>query len=240
MPAIMGIVFDKDGTLFDYHRTWLPVNRAAALAAAGGSEAVANRLLALSGHDPATDAVEPGSLIAAGDTREIALAWLPELPHRRLDELVPLLDRIFLEEGMANAAPVTDLPALFARLRARGLTLAVASNDSAAATRATVARFGLDPHLAFVAGYDSGHGHKPSPGMVRAFCAATGLDAQAICVVGDNCHDLQMGRAAGAGLLIGVLTGSSTREVLEPEAQLVLESIETLEAALDDWSAAAS
>jgi phosphoglycolate phosphatase len=240
MPPILGIVFDKDGTLFDYHRTWLPVNRAAAMAAAGGSEAVANRLLALSGHDPETDAVEPGSLIAAGDTREIALARLPELPHRRIDDLVPLLDRVFLEEGVANAAPVTDLAALFTRLRARGLTLAVCSNDSEAAVRATVARFGLGDHLAFVAGYDSGHGHKPSPGMVDGFCRTAGLTAETVCVVGDNRHDLQMGRAAGAGLVIGVLTGSSTRAVLAPEAQLVIDSIEALEQALDEWGAPAA
>ncbi|MEX0759788.1 MAG: HAD-IA family hydrolase, partial [Tistlia sp.] len=124
-----------------------------------------------------------------------------------------------------------------ARLRARGLTLAVTSNDRAAATLATVARFGLEEHLAFVAGYDSGHGHKPSPGMVRAFCAATGLAAESVCVVGDNLHDLEMGRAAGAGLVIGVLTGSSTAQVLAPQAQLVLESIESLEAALEAWQA---
>ncbi|SMF53885.1 phosphoglycolate phosphatase [Tistlia consotensis] len=233
-PAIRGVVFDKDGTLFDYGRTWPPVNRAAAMAAAGGSEAVANRLLALGGHDPETDAVAPGSLMAAGNTREIALAWLPELPHRRVEELVPLLDRVFLEQGIANAAPVTDLPALFDRLAARGLTLAVASNDSEAATAATVGRFGLEARLAFLAGYDSGHGHKPGPGMVQAFCRTTGLEPAAVCVVGDNLHDLEMGRDAGAGLLVGVLTGTGTRAVLDAVAHLVLDSIEQLEAALED------
>lgn len=232
--TVRGIVFDKDGTLFDYRRTWPPVNRAAALAAAGGSEAVARRLLALGGHDPDSDLVAPGSLLAAGDTREIALAWLPELPHRRIDELVPLLDRVFLEQGIVHAAPVTDLPALFARLRARGLALAVCSNDSEAAVLATVGRFGLERHLDFVAGYDSGHGHKPQPGMVEGFCRTAGLPAAEVCVIGDNRHDLEMGRAAGAALLIGVLTGSSPREILEPDAHLVLDSIEALEAALDE------
>ncbi len=235
--AIRAVVFDKDGTLFDYHRTWRPVNWSAARAAAGGNEAVAARLLALSGHDPETDRVAPGSTIAAGNTNEIAALWLPELPHRRCDELVPLLDRIFTEEGLANAAPVTDLPALFDRLVARGLSLAVVSNDSEAATAASVERFGIAGKLAFLAGYDSGHGHKPSPGMLRAFCAASGLAPETVCVVGDNLHDLEMAEAGGAGLRIGVLTGSSAAEDLAPLAHRVLGSIEELEAALDGWEA---
>ena len=32
--AIRGILFDKDGTIIDYWRTWVPINREAALYAA--------------------------------------------------------------------------------------------------------------------------------------------------------------------------------------------------------------
>mgnify|MGYP002044978498 CR=1 FL=1 len=39
-------------------------------------------------------------------------------------------------------------------------------------------------------------------------------------MVGDNTHDLEMGRAAGAGLVVGVLTGSSKR-TFKPNLQPV-------------------
>jgi phosphoglycolate phosphatase len=69
--------------------------------------------------------------------------------------------------------------------------------------------------------------------MVTGFCEATGLAPGAIAVVGDSHHDMEMGRAAGAGLLVGVLTGTGGRDDLAPHAHHVLESIVELEALLD-------
>ncbi len=84
--------------------------------------------------------------------------------------------------------------------------------------------------LSFVAGYDSGHGGKPEPGMVRGFCAATGIGPEAVAVVGDNLHDIRMARAAGCGLAIGVLSGTGSREGLAAEADMVMETVEALPA----------
>jgi phosphoglycolate phosphatase len=47
-------------------------------------------------------------------------------------------------------------------------------------------------------------------------------------VVGDNTHDIHMGQSAAAGYNVGVLTGTSTRDELEPEADLVVDSIADL------------
>jgi len=47
-------------------------------------------------------------------------------------------------------------------------------------------------------------------------------------MVGDNSHDMEMGRAAGCGVLVGVLTGNSNREDLAPMADHVLDTIEEL------------
>src|SRR3546814_8229553 len=60
-----------------------------------------------------------------------------------------------------------------------------------------------------------------------------GLDPAAVAVVGDSRHDLEMGRRAGCGLLVGVLTGTSSRDDLAPHAHHVIDSIAELEALLD-------
>jgi phosphoglycolate phosphatase len=109
----------------------------------------------------------------------------------------------------------------------------VATSDSLRGARASLGGFGVLDRIDFLAGYDSGHGVKPDPGMVEGFCAATGLAAARVAVVGDNLHDLQMGRAAGAGLVVGVLTGNSACGELEALADHVLGSIAEIEALLD-------
>lgn len=230
---IKGVVFDKDGTLTDYHLTWSPLNEAAAAMAADGNTELIARLLDLGGRDPRTGRVRGGSLLAAADTREIAEVWAEAGAARDVDRLERDMDEIF-EAGAEHAVAVTAIADLFARLRSRGLALGVATSDSEAGVHATLRRLGVDPTPdLFVVGYDSGHGRKPSSGMVDAFRAANGLPAGSVAVVGDNLHDIRMGRAAGCGLCIGVLTGTGGREELAAEADHVLASIVELEALID-------
>ncbi len=88
----------------------------------------------------------------------------------------------------------------------------------------------LGPHhildlFEFRVGCDSGFGGKPDPRMVLAFCAALGVPPSAVAVVGDAAHDLIMGRAAGVGLTVGVLAGTSGREDLEPYADRIVDEL---------------
>jgi phosphoglycolate phosphatase len=231
--SIRGVLFDKDGTLLDYEATWMSANRAAALAAAGGDQALGRDLLVAGGYDPERDRVGANTALAAGNAREIAAVWLKHLPGWQAEDLVDLLDRVFEQESEAQAAPVTELAPLFARLKGRGLKLGVATNDSRRGIEATLGPFDVLELLDFVAGYDSGHGFKPDPGMVLGFCARTGLAPAEVAVVGDNWHDLEMGQRAGAGLVIGVLTGTGDHGDLAERADHVLDSVRDLEALLD-------
>lgn len=231
--TIRGILFDKDGTLLDYAATWMPANRAAALAAARGDAALSHRLLVAGGYDPDEDRVGGNAVLAAGSNREIAARWLDHLKGWDHDELTELLDAVFTEHGGTQAVPVTELQPLLARLQARRLRLGVATNDSRRGAEASLRPFGILPLLDFLAGYDSGHGFKPEPGMVHAFCVATGLSPAEVMVVGDNLHDLEMGRRAAAGLVVGVLSGNGRRDDLAAHADHVIESILNLESLLD-------
>ncbi len=109
----------------------------------------------------------------------------------------------------------------------------MATSDSEQGARRSLSRFNALDKLDFVAGYNSGHGLKPTAGMVNGFCAAMELAPENIMVVGDNLHDMEMGVNAGAGMKVGVLTGTSERELLATLADHVLTSIEELESILD-------
>ena len=61
--------------------------------------------------------------------------------------------------------------------------------------------------------------------MVLAICRALGTEPARTAVVGDTPADLAMGRSAGLGRVVGVLTGVGSREDLEPLADALLESV---------------
>lgn len=225
---IQGILFDKDGTLLDYHATWMPLNFQAAREVAGGDTVLAERLLVASGYDPVTNTCLADSVIISGSNAELGACWAEVLGADAL-ALTDRLSRLF-EAGASKAAvAVAGLAETLQALTARGIALGVATNDSEEGALNSLAPFAVLEHFDFIAGYDSGHGAKPGPGMVLGFCAASGLDPAAVAVVGDSRHDLEMGRRAGAGLLIGVLTGAAAHDDLAPHAHHVLDSIAELE-----------
>ncbi len=230
MP-IRAVLFDKDGTLLDYNLTWGPINVAAAEIAAGGDPVLADRLLAEGGMDRVTMVTRSGSLLAAGHTIEIAAAWVKAGSPLSLNDLSYRLDALFTASA-TGSVPIGDLEACFSALRAEGLTLGIASSDNEASIHLMLDHLGLAQHISFVAGYDSGHGVKPGPGMVHAFASALSLEPSQIAVVGDNSHDIDMGRSAGAGLVIGVLSGTGDAASLEPIADICLSDISKLPAFL--------
>ena len=229
--TIGGVLFDKDGTLFDYHATWSAALQELALQCAGDA-ARAQRLLEAGGWDAAQRRFRAGSVLAAGDTGDLARLWAPML-GADAGELLARLDAAFESAPVARAVPAADLPPLLDGLTRRGLALGVATHDSHSAARKLLHRFGLEDRFAFVCGYDCGHAPKPDAAMALAFCAAAGLPPQRVVVVGDNPCDLLMARAAGAGAALGVLTGTGSRAELGVLADAVLPSVAALPAWLD-------
>jgi phosphoglycolate phosphatase len=237
---IRAILFDKDGTLIDYRASWLSANRAAArdlALAAGHAPGFADELLRRLGYEPAEDRFVEDSPLLWASNAQIAALWSGQPELAGLDDVFGRVERQFSDLDAHPPVAVTDLAGLFDRLSGRGLRLGVATMDSTATAEATLGRFAARHQVRFVAGWDAGHGFKPDPGMVLAFCRAVEVDPAATAVVGDNLADLAMARAAGAGFAIAVLTGGCPAEALEREADLVLPSVADLDLALGAYLA---
>jgi phosphoglycolate phosphatase len=207
---LRGILFDKDGTLFDFQATWKRVIETALDTLAPDRETW-DRMARSGGYDPVHGCFLPGSPVVSGSTGQIAVLWAELLPGLGAAKIERVLDDTGLSVLADPAAlfPTTgDLPGLLAGLSASD----------------------------FIAGYDSGHGLKPGPGMLLAFAAATGIPPASVVMVGDSRHDLEVGRNAGAAMTVGVLTGPATHDDLAPYADHILPSIEHLPALLARWT----
>jgi phosphoglycolate phosphatase len=220
---IDAIIFDKDGTLFDFRASWgaWAASLLREFAAEGHDPA---RLGAAIGFDPVAHAFCPDSPVIAGTPDEIAEALLPALPAADAPALVARINRL---AGEAPMVPATDLSAVLGALRARGLRLGLATNDAEAPAHQHLRVAGVHDLFDFIAGFDSGHGAKPAPGQLMAFCARFGLQPSRVVMVGDSLHDLHAGRAAGMRV-VAVLTGIANAEALAPHADAVLPDISGL------------
>jgi phosphoglycolate phosphatase len=225
------VLFDKDGTLVDFNGTWHSLYEKLALEVTGGDEAEAQRLLVEGGFDPVKGSFIAGSELAAGTTPGIVRLWLPKAGEAEFAKWCARLDRAFVEEGPVAAVAIAGLEETLKALHAAGIIMAVVTNDLEAAAENTMKRFGLRSYFTAILGYDSVPDPKPASGPVLKFCAMTGLFPHEVLVIGDNSHDIEMARNAGAAHAIGVLSGTGTHEVLSRDADAVLDSI----ADLPEW-----
>lgn len=220
--VIAGILFDKDGTLFDFNATWGAWTRAMLVAEAGDDPILCERLAATLGYDMENARFHQGSIVIASTVDVVADAILGVLPGD-VDKTA-LIGR--MNAGSAQVAQVEAVPlrAYTSGLRQLGLTLGLVTNDAEGPALRHLDKAGIRSDFAFVAGYDSGFGAKPGPGQLIGFCHATGLAPDVCVMVGDSTHDLHAGRAAGM-LTVGVLTGPAPRDELAGLADIVLDSI---------------
>lgn len=226
------VVFDKDGTLIGFDTMWADwaVALGDRLSAAAGRDVRPSLLLVL-GYDPVTGTATPGGALAAtpmARLRKMAVAVLitggtdPTEAERAVTDAWSAPD----PEGLAH--PITDLRSLLGALRAEGRRIAIATSDDRDPTVRTMAVLGVEDLVDATVCADDGLPGKPAPDMILHVCARLGVDPARTAMIGDSPADLRMGRSAGAGRVIGVLTGVGGRDDLEPLADLVLGSVEQL------------
>lgn len=227
MNIIKGLLFDKDGTLFDFAATWESWAEAFLLRVCQGDRARAAGVGAAIGFDLDNRSFARDSVVIAGTPEEVTHALLPHFPDLTALQLADILNEEAENAPQAEAVPLIPLLNGF---RARGLRLGVATNDAERPALAHLETAGITALFDFIAGFDSGFGGKPAPGQMLAFAEAVGLAPANIAMIGDSTHDLRAGRAAGM-TTIAVLTGLARSDELAPLADVVLPDI----GHLPDW-----
>ena len=222
---IKGIVFDKDGVLVDFDRTWVQMLVDMAAERADGDVIENRRLLDVAGYDVVGKGFFAGSVWAAGNTDDLVDVWDVTGLETERQKLSRFINQRCLDCEIIPMFPPVELQGLFSQLSALGLQLGLATNDGEASAKKTMADFGLSPYLSLIVGYDSVTAPKPAADPVLAFCRFCDLKPEQVLVIGDNAHDLEMAVAAGAGVKVGVSSGNSRAEQLSPLADFVLDSV---------------
>jgi len=203
------VVFDMAGTTV--RDDGGAVNRClrAALAAAGLSvraEAV-NAVMGL----PKPEALQ--QLISASP---LGATLLPQVGAIHEDFVGRMIDFYGTDPSVG---PVAGAAAVFARLRAAGVRVALDTGFSRRITNVVLERLGwADGRLidATVTSDEVARG-RPHPDMIQVLMARCGVGAaRDVAKVGDTPADLLEGANAGCGMIVGVTNGSHTLAQLQP------------------------
>jgi len=227
--AIKGLLFDKDGTLFDFHATWGAWCARFIDELSGGDPAVFTALAQALEYDSDTEKFLPGSFVVTDSMDTVIAAVHRVMPDRNAGEIFDFVCKTTCE---APQQPVVPLEPLFTGLRGRGYKIGIATNDNAVPARAHLQQAGVLEIFDHIVACDSGFGAKPEPGMLWSFSDAMALDPAEVAMIGDSVHDLKAGRAAGM-VTVGVTTGVVGADTLAPYADVILPDIGHIPAWLD-------
>ncbi|MGM0432426.1 MAG: HAD family hydrolase [Spirochaetota bacterium] len=234
-----GIIFDKDGTLFDYYEVWGPVfrlhvNRILTEFEREHDDRLRKRLLYLLGIG--NDGINSNGLIFQHNgalmlLRLFVFSKKNRLPYRRLIHL--LTEGYFDSKEQLNTSllemgnEATLLP-LFKALKEAGYYIGVVTSDNAESTDVSLQHFGIKQYVDMISTYDDHLKSKPHPESFDAFCEAFSLKPSEVVVVGDAPVDMKYARKGGAGYIIGVMSGSGDRRRLTRIADVLYPTVLSL------------
>lgn len=235
------VVFDKDGTLLDFDTMWggLLIETVETLAPrTEEGAALAADLYDTLGYHPQQRRVDPCGPWAMGTTEQglaiiAATLYRHGQPWHQAEAAVRSAWQTALTPDTLPklVRPTADLPELFSSLRGAGVRVAVDTADDRAPTEIALRLLDIDRLTDRIVCGDDGLPVKPAAERLLATCQALGVPAARTVMVGDTLMDLLMGRRAGAGLVIGVLTGASDESTLAAHADVVLNSVAELRVA---------
>ena len=156
---IKGVLFDKDGTLFDFQKTWNAWSAQMIEHFSAGDAGRRNAIADAVGFDLARQAFDLDSIVIAGTNRQVAECVSAVRPDQNVDEIEDFLMQSSLTATVSEATPLVPF---FQRLKGNDLKIGVMTNDTEAGARVHLDTVGALDLLDFVAGFDSGFGAKPA------------------------------------------------------------------------------
>jgi phosphoglycolate phosphatase len=229
-------VFDKDGTLIDFHHLWGRKARLAVEAvvtAMGGDRGLANHIYHSIGFDLQTGEAAVNGPLAATTMAKLyticaTVLYQHGLPWHEAEQMT----QAHFASGLGAlptvdlVKPVGDVVGLFRELTAAGVKIAIVTSDDRAATLASLPVLGIEAYIAGMICGDDPVASKPAPDALFRLSQELGVALARVMMVGDTVGDMMMAGAAGAGCRLAVLSGAAGPTDLAPHADAVLASID--------------
>ena len=221
---IKGIIFDKDGTLFDIQRSWSEWAKVFVMKFSKKHDLDIIKLSNVINFDLASNKFLKASIFVHGSVDEVVDAIFQKFPQVMKKKIH---EGLFEGSGDAKQVPLTNLHKLLTNLET--IAFGLVTNDSETNAIKHLEQHNLTQYFDMIIGYDSGYGSKPEPGPLEAFLRKTNLLSQEVLMIGDSTYDLVAANKISMPCL-GVLSGTANKKDLSAHTPFIIDSIEELEA----------
>jgi len=146
------------------------------------------------------------------------------------DAFTAAIDKAYFDEASTISHIEVDLVSYFRQLKRAGVKIALDTGYPPNIQEGLVKRLGFEKIVdSWISSYDVKFG-RPYPYMIHQLMERLEIESvKRVAKVGDSCRDMEMGRNAGCGLIIGVLSGADKAdELMTAGADIVVDVITSL------------
>lgn len=232
---IKGIIFDKDGTLMDFGKFWIPTAENAVrdiLDIVGADNSLSSEMLDSIG---AYDGIR--GILCSGTYEQIADKFYDVLSNNGIETDKTSLKIITLQAfhnsiKYGEIVPTCDnIKEVFAELKKSGRIIALVTTDDEYITKKCLERLGIYNFFDVIYSDDGMHPSKPNPYYISKICGDMGLAADELVMVGDTMTDIKF--AGNGGIMsIGVAKNKNDRDIISKSADYVIDDISKLSSVL--------
>ncbi len=231
------IIFDKDGTLTDFKKTWLTIldKRIAIildeLKIGYPAERVKVEMYRAFGiYNDFIDPYGPFPYTPPFEDKIIFTTVLYSLgvPWQKAKNVasISIEKAENLEERMQCTELYDGVREVLEGLHNNDILISIATADLTEIANNILHSLGIYNLFDYVIGADMVERDKPDPEMIYKTVNTLNVDRNRVAFVGDTITDMEMGKRAGIGLVVGVLEGEVARKSdLEKDADVVINSV---------------
>ncbi len=234
-----GIIFDKDGTLFDYFSVWGPViteftEKALLDLDRDNKEEIRINFLKMLG--VGSESMDANGLVFMSNkflmlSRIFIFCLRYKLDFKKMVSGIKtgyFDSHHIIKDALLRINPGDSIHKLFEKFKHNGYKIGVVTSDTTQSTKICLEHLGIVQYVDFLSTFDDNYAKKPNPEALNAFCQKYSLNPEKVVVVGDAPVDMKFAKKGKAGYSIAVMTGSNDVRRLSRSADILYQNLECL------------
>ncbi len=232
---IRGILFDKDGTLFNYGEVWgsvidnmlrttIPMNKLTD----EEKERCLHSFEVVIGVDKDGNNYPEGILFRHNNIPSAIIRLVATSIKYRLN--IYKVTKAFLNlmkrsdygiDEKIKQMNFSNVKSVFRACKNRGMIIGIVTNDITSSTKLFIERMGVEDLISYIRCGDSDCKKKPNAEAIRQFCEEYEISEDEVAVVGDTIIDMEFAKNGKVGYSVALLTGSGDKEALQKLSNVI-------------------